>query len=265
MSSGVAIPVPQRYEKMTLTNIYNLRNTFNFQDPIEIWEVGEEVSQEARQLLSTFPNVQFKNTLTYDDRIEYWRGYQVKGLVTKYSSFDDYIFCDADVVFLQNPSIIQRSTDYLITGSYMFRDFPFWQFKNLQENGTDKWSDLGYFRGRQNFIKRLLPERSPYFFPEWKYLYDTEIPTEPVQESSAETGVVYINKREHADVVQTFYELNENWKETYQYTHGDTAAFWLSFVMNNKPFSLNPEPPMWANGSPLQPYNHVPFYVQKIS
>jgi hypothetical protein len=265
MSSGVAIPVPQRYEKMTLTNIFNLRNTFHFQDPIEIWEVGEEISPEARQLFSTFPNVEFKNTLSYDDRIDYWRGYQVKGLVTKYSSFDDYIFCDADVVFLQNPSVIQRSTEYLITGSYMFRDFPFWQFKHLQEKGADKWSDLGYFRGRQNFIKKLLPERSPYFFPEWNYLYDIEIPTEPVQESSAETGVVYINKRDHTDVVQTFYELNENWKETYQYTHGDTAAFWLSFVMNKKPFSLNPEPPMWANGSPLQPYKNVPFYVQKIS
>ena len=57
MSSGIAIPVPQRYEKMTLVNIFNLRNTFQFQDPIEIWEVGEELSLEARNLLSSFSNL----------------------------------------------------------------------------------------------------------------------------------------------------------------------------------------------------------------
>jgi len=264
MSKGIAIPVPQRYEMITLKNIHMLQNKFNYKEPIEIWEVREEISPGARDFFSSMPNVTLKNTLTYDDRISHWRGYQVKGLVTKETSFDHYIFCDADVMFLQNPLVIQDSFDYKITGSYMFRDFPFWQFKNLQENGKDKWSSLEYYRGRQSFIKKLLPKKSPFFFSEWNYLYEDEIPTVPVQESSAETGVVYMNRKLHKDVVQTFYELNNNWEETYKYTHGDTAAFWLAFVMNNKPFAINKEPPMFFNGSPRQLYNGQDFYIQKL-
>ena len=77
-------------------------------------------------------------------------------------------------------------------------------------------------------------------------------------------SVVYIDRQNHKDVIQTFYELNNNWQETYKYTHGDTAAFWLSFVMNNKPFSINPDPPLWHNGNPLQTYKKESFYLQKI-
>ena len=264
MSTGIAIPVPQKYEKDALRNVYILRTQHNYQEPIEIWEVGDELSAEARDAFSSIPNVTLKNTLTYDDRISHWRGYQVKGLVTKESSFDDYIFCDADVTLLQNPSIIQQSYEYKITGSFLFRDFPFWQFNKLQETADNKWEDLRYYRGRQAFIKKLLPQKSPFFFKEWEYLYEDDYPRVPVQESSAETGVVYINIKQHKDVVQTFYELNDKYIETYQYTHGDTAAFWLAFVMNNKPFAINNEHPVFYNGSPLQPYQGKHFYVQKL-
>ena len=264
MTTGIAIPVPQRYEQMALRNVYVLRTQHQYQEPIEIWEVGEELSTEARNAFASIPNITFKNTLTYDDRIDHWRGYQVKGLVTKHSSFDDYIFCDADVTLLQNPSLIQNSFDYKITGSFMFRDFPFWQFHDLKETSEEKWQDLRYYRGRQAFIKKLLPQKSPFFFKEWDYLYEDEIPKEPVQESSAETGVVFIDKKRHGDVVQTFYDLNNNWKETYEYTHGDTAAFWLAFVMNNKPFAINKESPLFHNGNALQPYLGKHFYVQKL-
>jgi hypothetical protein len=265
MSKGIAIPVPQKYEDITLKNIHCLRATYGYQEQIELWEVGEEISEEARTYFSSMENIVFRNTLDYDDRIAHWRGYQVKGLVVKETSLDHFIFCDADSLFLQNPSIIQDSFEYQDTGSYMFRDFSCWQFKDLQKHGKDKWSDLDYFLGRKSFIQKLLPIKSPYFFSEWNYLYEDAIPTSPVLESSAETGVFYLNRMRHPDVAQRFYELNNNWQETYKYTHGDTATLWLSFVLQNKPFSINQESPLSFHGFPRQLYKGHDFYIQKMN
>jgi hypothetical protein len=54
-----------------------------------------------------------------------------------------------------------------------------------------------------------------------------------------ESGVVCLNKSIHPDVVETIYELNDNHKETYKYVYGDKETFWLSCVINNKPFYMN--------------------------
>ena len=48
--------------------------------------------------------------------------------------------------------------------------------------------------------------------------------------------VVYINKARHKDVVETIFELNSNWQETYNYIYGDKETFWLAFVMHNIEF-----------------------------
>ena len=264
MSSGLTIPLPEKYQEITYKNISILRNYFHYNDPIEIWEVGDELSESTRNKLSTLPNVHFKNTTTYDDRINHWRGFQVKGLVAKYTQFDDYIHCDGDVTFFQNPTVIYDSKQYKETGSFIFLDFQAWVFHNLHENGEDKSSSLSYYLARREYIRKLLPVESPYFFDNWRYLYLDWIPDIPVQESSTETGVVYINRIMHSDVIQSIYDMNNDHEETYKYVYGDTATFWLPFVMHNKPFGLNDTYPEGYRGSPIQKYNGMPFYIQKI-
>jgi hypothetical protein len=85
----------------------------------------------------------------------------------------------------------------------------------------------------------LLPEKSKYFPEEWNYIYDLP---ETIQSMwyYQESGVVYLNKSMHPEVIETIYELNYNYEETYKYVYGDKETFWIAFIMNNKPFYMNP-------------------------
>jgi hypothetical protein len=38
-------------------NIHNLRNNIGYTDPIEIWEIGDELTDEMREKLALFPNI----------------------------------------------------------------------------------------------------------------------------------------------------------------------------------------------------------------
>jgi len=41
---GIAIPAPLRYYDYFLKNIYNLRVNIGYMDPIERWEIGDELT-----------------------------------------------------------------------------------------------------------------------------------------------------------------------------------------------------------------------------
>ena len=269
--TGIAIPSPEKYKEYIVQNIFNLTINLDYKDPIEIWEVGEELSSESRSILSVFSNVVFKNTTDFDDRIEHWRGFQAKAPVLKYSKLNHIIICDADVTILKNPSIIQASEEYAKTGSYMFRDLELWKFNlsltnfninNQNENYTDKFTSFYYYDIRKKFVMSLVPNKLDFFPKEWSYLYYDGYAGYPVAEALVESGVFFVNREKNNDVINTFYELNDNWKENYKYVHGDKELVWLSFLKNNKPFSLNPEYPQ-HNGSLIQTYKNKPFYSQK--
>ena len=49
--------------------------------------------------------------------------------------------------------------------------------------------------------------------------------TEAIQESS----VVLINKKQHWDVVDLLYRMNDNHKENFKYAHGDKELWWIAF------------------------------------
>ena len=108
----------------------------------------------------------------------------------------------------------------------------------------------------------LVPNKLDFFPKEWSYLYYDGYAGYPVAEALVESGVFFVNREKNNDVINTFYELNDNWKENYKYVHGDKDLVWLSFLKNNKPFSLNPEYPQ-HNGSLIQTYKNKPFYSQK--
>jgi hypothetical protein len=267
--AGIAIPAPAKYIDQILKNIYNLRINIRYTDPIEIWEVGEELTSEMRMVLSLFPNVTFKNTTDFDDRIEHWRGFQAKAPVIKYSKLNDIIMCDADVVLFQDPSIIQKSSGYNETGSFLFLDFPYFYY-NLpskrvkDQTSIEKFNSHDYYDKRKSFVRSIIP-KPPSFFPsEWKHLYEDSYPTSPAPEGLVESGVFYINREKHSDVIDTFYNLNFNWKETYEYTHGDKELTWLSFMVHNKNITINTSYPYPYKGKICQVYNNSPFYIQKF-
>jgi len=231
MTRGIIIPILEKYEELLLFNLQMLRHSIQCKLPIELWQIGQEVSdsmQERLKVLEKPLNLSFKNVNDYTDNPEHWKGWQIKAFIVKHTSFDEIVLCDCDSLFLLDPEIIFKDPNYISTGTYFFKDW----IKHEPFCGDIE------IPARKEFIKKLLPEKKKYFPEEWNYIYDLP---ETVQTMwyYQESGVVYLNKSIHEDIVETIYELNYNYEETYKYVYGDKETFWLAFVMNNKPFYMN--------------------------
>jgi hypothetical protein len=231
MTRGIIIPIMERYEELLFCNLHILRNELKCNLPIELWQIGQEISNNMKQILENLQdkfNLSFKNVSDYTENPEYWKGWQIKAFIVKHTKYDEIILCDCDSVFLENPEVIFNDPNYLKTGSYFFKDW-------IKHEPVNRHIEIP---ARKKFIRKLLPEKKQYFPEEWNYIYD--IP-DTVQSMwyYQESGVVYLNKVMHPEIVETIYELNYNYEETYKYVYGDKETFWLSFVIHNKPFYMN--------------------------
>jgi len=232
MTKGIIIPILEKYENLLISNIYILRNHLNCKLPIELWQIGQEVSDSMKQKLDEFQETykySFKNVNDYTDEPEHWKGWQIKAFILKHTEFSEVIICDCDSVFLQNPEIVFNDPNYIATGTYFFKDW-------LKHNPVNRQIEIP---ARRAFIKSLMPERNQYFPEEWNYIYFLPNTVQPMWYYQ-ESGVVYLNKTMHPDIVETIYQLNYDYKETYKYVYGDKETFWLACCMNNKPFYMNP-------------------------
>jgi hypothetical protein len=263
MSQGFIIAVPQKYEEICYKNILKLRNEFNVELPIEIWQIGQEITNKYKALFSTITNLSFKDVCDYTSNANHWKGFQIKAFILKYTDLDEPILCDADITFHNNPLVIYNDKNYIETGTYFFRDLETWKFHNLHKC-NDKFQNIDFYNLRKKFILSLLPNKSVLFPKEWSYLYDTNIPTEPVNEAYQESGVVYINKKIHKDVVDIIFQLNNNHNYVYKFIWGDKETFWLAFLMANKKYYINETYPYLSKNNKLSHnYNGKLFFSQK--
>jgi hypothetical protein len=261
---GLIIPCPNKYEKFCLENIFKLIK-YGCNLPIEIWEIGNEISPNFRKLFQNIKNITFKNVNDYCDNPNHWRGFQVKAFAIYHTSFDEFILCDADVTFYGNPEFLFQDQNYIRTGAYFFKDLDSWKFYNLSYNITEaqnKFSSLDFYEKRRNFIKKLLPTKPHNFPSEWNYLYEDIIPN-GVKEALQESGVVYMNKNKHKDSIEHIYQLNNNHEETYKYVWGDKETFWLGCLMANLDFYFNPVSGFWHDGCLTHSYNNLLLWKQK--
>ena len=232
MTRGIVIPILARYENILVHNIDNMFNRLGCKLPIELWQIGHEISIKASKTIIKLRDkydIRFKNVryLTHD--FEHWRGWQIKAFALRHSDFDEVIICDCDILFGINPEIIFKDENYIKTGTYFFRDYEYGYPTSDQD-----------IKSRSQFIQKLIPEKNQYFPKEWEFIYDGNYEHSRDRWDYMEAGVVYINKARHKDVVETIFELNSNWQETYNYIYGDKETFWLAFVMHNVEFYMNP-------------------------
>jgi hypothetical protein len=230
---GIVIPAMERYESLLIHNIGSLRSGLRCALPIEIWQIGQEISDEARTLLNQHQedwNLVFKDVCDYTDDPEHWRGYQIKAFAVKHSDFDELILCDCDSLFLQNPEMLFDDPNYVRTGTFFFKDF----LRHTPKSKEHEHARIKWFRS-------LMPKPSPYLPPECYYLYD--IPPKVQQYwFYQESGMVYLNKKQLPDVIDAIYRLNNEHETTYQYVHGDKETFWIACLLCNSPFHMNRYP-----------------------
>jgi len=223
------IAVLEKYEKFLIENLNVLINTFKIASPIELWQIGREISDGASLIIQDLKHdIRFKNVQDYTDTPLHWQGYQIKAFILKHTEFEEVLLCDCDTIFHMNPEVIFNDTSYKATGNFLFRDCLNHYPTNLEE-----------LKHRIDFVKKLIPIPNAYFPKEWEFVYTNVFYHTKHSWYYQESGVVYINKSLHGDVVNTIYELNSDWKETYKCVWGDKETFWLAFVIHNKPFYMN--------------------------
>jgi NADH:ubiquinone oxidoreductase subunit len=229
---GIVIPVLEKYETILLHNIIELRNRHHCNLPIELWQIGQELSIDMQNTIQVLAeqnaNISFKNVNDFTTTPEHWQGWQIKAFCVKHTTFDEVLLCDCDIVFLQNPEIIFNDEQYITTGTYFFRDYEHHRPTNLDE-----------FQSRVHFVKNLLPEKNSYFPQEWDFIYDNYYHTQKHKWYYQESGMVYIDKTRHIDTIETIYQLNFDHKNTYKFIWGDKESFWFACVINIHPFTMN--------------------------
>jgi len=244
---GIIIAAIEKYENLLYSNIKYLREKFNCNLPIEIWQIEQEISDVMKYLLESNQekwNITFKNVKNYSNDPEHWRGYQIKAFVLKYTDFDEIILCDCDSIFLASPEIIFKDPKYIETGTFFFKDF----LRHLPSNNDEETN-------RKIWFKNMLPIPPKYLPEECYYLYNMKTSKQQMW-FYQESGVVYLNKNMHPDIIEKIYELNENHKETYKYVHGDKETFWIACLLCNKPFYMNNYP-----GINLEPEFNIALYL----
>ena len=262
MVRGIIIACPKKYENICLNNICLLRDNLNCQLEIEIWEIGNEVSDNIKNEMIS-KNCKFKNVADYCSTPNEWKGFQIKAFALYYTDFDEVILCDADITFYKNPEIIYNDDNYIRTGSYFFKDLERWKFENLSDKGNNKFNSIASYNQRKSFIKGLIPENTNLFPKEWEYLYEDNLPKEPVKEALQESGVVYMNKSKHKNSIENIFKLNENYRVTYKYIWGDKETFWIGCVMSNTTFHFNSESGIMYNNCLTHFYKNEIFWKQK--
>lgn len=246
-NKGIVIAVPKKYEYICLSNIKKIR-ALNCFIPIEIWEVGNEISKKARIEFEKIEHLKFKNVTNYSKNSIHWKGFQIKAFIIYHTKFKEVLLCDSDVILHQDPTILFKDENYLKTGAYFFKDLEKWQFCKLDNKWEqykqsifyNKFRNQSFFIKRKQWLKTLLPKKKSIFPKEWDYIYSEHIPKETVKEALQESGVVLMNKEVHENSIKFIYELNKNHKETYKYIWGDKETFWIGCVMADKEYFFNP-------------------------
>lgn len=263
---GFIIACPTKYQHLCFENVMKIRNTYSIDLPIEIWQIGNEITRSYMDKFESVSNLSFHYVEKYTEQPNHWRGFQVKAFILKHTALTEPILCDADIVFHSNPLVLYDDPGYISTGTYFFRDLEQWKFHHLRSPAPEKFQSLDFFNQRKGFIRWVAGEnKSPYFPPEWAYIYDENAPTEPVAEAYQESGVVAINKDKNQDIVDKIYFLNDYHQYTYSFIHGDKETFWLACIMTGKPYTINPtygyiHP---HNGKLTHKYGDTIFFTQK--
>jgi len=260
---GIVVACPQKYEQIWLQTMETLRNEHGCNLPIEIWEIGQEISSPVKEKMAKLSDVTFKNVQDYSANPNHWKGFQVKVFALYHCAFDEPILCDADVSFYKSPDIIYEDPNYIRTGAYFFKDLDSWTFRDLSLRGTSKFTSLVFYGKRKQFIQSLIPKKHNLFPKEWLYLYESNPPTAPVKEALQESGVVYMDKKRHAESLRHIFAMNENHPQTYQYVWGDKETFWLGCVMANQPFYFNEPSGFMHNECLTHSYKNELFWKQK--
>ena len=211
-SKGIVICTGDNHFRFTLVALRALELIGN-ELPIEVvYSTPNDLSKENRENLEkSFPNIRIvdlSNT-SIDDRSLQLRGWEIKPFAVLASRFRHVLLMDADVLFLDKPSILFQNSFYLKTGTLFFYD------RVTLSDETLRW------------IRTLLSQTNNRSLPQ----------------RTQESGVVLIDKARVLVGLLSTCKLNDHQERkhvTYRHLYGDKDTWWLGFHLIEMSYSFIP-------------------------
>ena len=200
----------QRYFTCAWVLIWLLRRVHHTELPIQVWHLGRNEMSDAMRLLLEEEDVEVVNAeaVLHAYPATVAGGWPLKPYAIAQSRFREVIFLDADMVPLVDPAAIFEWNLYRRSGLLLWPDVI-----DLR-SGNPIWSKLGL---------------------------------EPRHCVSVDSGVIAVDKARCWPLLDIAILLNEAWRESYQYLHGDKDTFLLAAlltgasepVLTHRPFSVD--------------------------
>jgi hypothetical protein len=210
-STGIVICTGNNHHLLALVALTALRSIGN-ELPIEVmFSTPTDLSSRNQEELKTlFPEIEIidLSLTSFNDSYLELRGWEIKPFAVLASRFRHVLLMDADVLFLEKPSILFQNQYYLQTGSLFFYDRP------------DISSDIAkWIRSLSDDDNRQIPRRTQ------------------------EAGVVLIDKARVLAGLLSTCKLNDHQERervTYKHLYGDKDTWWLGFHLVQINYSFIP-------------------------
>ncbi|CAF3586335.1 unnamed protein product [Rotaria socialis] len=209
-SKGIVICIGNGHTRLALVALEALQLIGN-KLPIEVmFSTSNDLSPSNQRLLALrFPEIQLADlSRIFNDSYLKLRDWEIKPVSVLASRFQHVLLMDANVLFLEKPTLLFENDLYLRTGSLFFYDRPV-----LLQN-VRQWI-------------RSLPIHQAGTIPR----------------RTQESGVVLIDKGRVLLGLLSTCKLNEHEQReraTYKYLHGDKDAWWLGFHLVGMAYSFMP-------------------------
>ena len=205
----------QRYFTCAWILITVLRRALKTQLPIQVWHLGRNEMSEAMQLMLEEQGVEVidAETVLHHYPATLAGGWPLKPYAIAHSRFREVIFLDADTVPLIDPAELFTWEPY-------------------RRNGLLLWPDVIDLR-RHNPIWNLLG-------------------LEPRKCMSVDSGVIAIDKERHWRLLDLTILLNEHWRESYQYLHGDKDTLLIAALLTGTNEPVIQHRPLAVDGDLIQ-------------
>jgi hypothetical protein len=214
---GVVIATGQKYFAMAVHTIRCLR-LLNCTLPIEVFYQGKkDLNPESIAFFGNMDNVRTVDIEEiFDNEMLELKGWDVKPFAMLGSRFREVILMDADVLFVQNPSVLFEAPEYQ-QGAIFF---------------VDRFFDDGKL-DHASWLRKILPR------PLSEKMKNTLMYQDKSQHLQ-ESGVVVIDKgRRLMGLLSTcLWNTPQLRNEVHKYTWGDKETFWLGFEAIQDPYGF---------------------------
>lgn len=205
----------QRYFTCAWILISVLRRVHQTKLPIQVWHLGRKEMSEAMQLLLEEQDVEVVNAemVLHRHPATIAGAWPLKPYAIAHSRFREVIFLDADTVPLVDPAEL-------------------FDWEPYRQSGLLLWPDVIDLR-RHN--------------PVW-----ARLGLEPRKCMSVDSGMIAIDKARGWRLLDIAILLNEHWRESYNYLHGDKDTFLIAALLTGASEPVIEHRPLTADGDLIQ-------------